>query len=557
MIVFRFRKRGDYRLPKCKAFTALGGVWVAIAIAAAFLIYLGYNAVTQGKARLKEQTENYAHLIAEHDRFGFSVADIILRDVLDELTDDDFNGAMSPTRKQQVHDYLVAHQARLPGIASFSIVGADGIRRVGAVGRDGTNLSDRAYFKELRAGTEFYISKVQNGRASGKPGIHVARRFTRPNGEFGGVIELNLGAEALFFDFYRSSKLGDGAATSLRDAQRVLIRFPDDIHKQIIGETVNDAIGAQISSGSDRGNLVTVDPTDGLKKFTAYERLEGSQMYATVSLPIDRWMNGPWNLALAAISCAAALLVGGVGIILAVRNGRELERARDEAMKAGEERQRLIRRLNTVVEDERRAVALDVHDVLNAVFLSIKLNSQAIARIAKEQATPVMKEITERATTITTCANDLYSRGRTMIERLRPEELDVLGLDNAVEEMVGSCNGSHPTCHFTFESIGDTTGIDPGVSIAAYRIVQEALSNVIKHAGATHAHVSLKVQQGELTVRIVDDGRGFSDDRKGPGLGLVGMRERAEAWGGTVEVRSGPKGEGGMIVARLPVKPSP
>ena len=147
----------------------------------------------------------------------------------------------------------------------------------------------------------------------------------------------------------------------------------------------------------------------------------------------------------------------------------------------------------------------------------------------------------------------MYSRGRTLVGRLRPEALDVLGLDKVVEEMVTSYNQSHPTCDFTFESMGDTTRIDPGVSIAAYRIVQEALSNVVKHASATHAHVSIKSELSRLTVKIVDDGRGFRDSEVGTGLGLVGMRERAEAWGGTVDVRQGPDGEGSMIVANLPV----
>ena len=549
MIEFKIRAR-RFQVRRRTALTGWIAMWFAICAVAALIASLGVNAVRQAKMRIVDQAQAYAHLIAEHDRYGFTLADVILLDMIDQLTDQDVNGAMTPERKKQVREYLIAHRARLPGIASFTLIGANGIRRVGVVNVDGTDLSDRAYFSALKGGQQLYISQVEDGRASGKPGIHVVRRINKPDGSFGGALEMNLAAQDVFFNFYKSIDLGPHATTSLRDSKRVLIRFPEEIKKQIIGQVVHDGLTAQIDEGKgkDRGYRESVDPNDGLEKITAYERLSGTRMYATVSLPVDAPMSGAWWLLGAAAIAAIALLLGGIGVIWALRNGQALKRA-------GEERQLLLRQLDKAVEDERRALALDVHDVLNATVLSIKLNSQAIVSlIAKAPAAPLMDDILNRASTITSCANDMYAHGRSLIKRLRPEELDVLGLDKAIEEMVASY-GSHPTCSFSFESMGIAAGIDPGVAIAAYRIAQEALSNVAKHSGAAHAHVSLNITDDRLVLLVIDDGHGIGADEKpmGLGLGLVGMRERAAAWGGSVVIRPGPNSQGVAVTATIPL----
>lgn len=558
MIEFSILRR-RFQIPKKIAIAGWIGLWFAICAVAGLMAWLGIHAVTQAKTRLIDQAQAYAHLIAEHDRYGFTLADVILLDMIDELTPQDVNGVMTPQRHEQIRQYLIAHRNRLPGIASFTLIGADGIRRVGVVNKDGTDLSGRAYFKALKGGQELYVSQVEDGRASGKPGIHVVRRINGPNGEFAGALEMNLPAQDVFFKFYKSIDLGPHATTSLRDSKRVLIRYPTDINTQIAGQPIHDGLTMRIEEGTDQGYLESIDPNDGLEKVTAYERLPGTTMYATVSLPTDVSMMGAWWLLGAAGFSAIVLLVGGLGVIYALRNRHALKVARDEAERAGAERQRLLQQFDKAVEDERRAIALDIHDVLNATVLSIKLNSQGVSGLLA-QASPafVVDEIRARVETITVCANDMYAHGRSIIKRLRPEELDVLGLDKAIEEMVASYD-NHPNCQFSFESMGEAKDIHPGVAIAAYRITQEALSNVVKHARATHAHVSLKISDDELKVTVVDDGNGMRLDQKptGLGLGLVGMRERAAAWNGTVVMRHGPNSVGVMITATIPLKHAP
>ena len=103
---------------------------------------------------------------------------------------------------------------------------------------------------------------------------------------------------------------------------------------------------------------------------------------------------------------------------------------------------------------------------------------------------------------------------------------------------------------------GDVTALPAGVDVSAYRIVQEALTNALKHAGPARAAVSVRVHGGELDLEITDDGRGGDGDGNGGGHGLLGMRERAKVYGGVFS--GGPRPEGGWVVrVRLPIEASP
>jgi signal transduction histidine kinase len=104
---------------------------------------------------------------------------------------------------------------------------------------------------------------------------------------------------------------------------------------------------------------------------------------------------------------------------------------------------------------------------------------------------------------------------------------------------------------------GTTEPLEPAVELAAYRIVQESLTNVRKHAGADHARLCLHYDRERLTITVEDDGcAGPHHPRPGAGHGLIGMRERATTIGGTLH--AGPRPEGGFTVtAELPLRPSP
>jgi signal transduction histidine kinase len=136
---------------------------------------------------------------------------------------------------------------------------------------------------------------------------------------------------------------------------------------------------------------------------------------------------------------------------------------------------------------------------------------------------------------------------RHLISDLRPAALDELGIDPAVEalvERIASGSGLEITVQsdFDFESGRQATRIEPQFELTIYRLVQEALTNVIKHAQAEHAKVELREVNGVIELTVSDDGIGFDPFVTTEGFGLLGMRERAAIANGSFEVQSGSTG---------------
>ncbi|HEY0847144.1 MAG TPA: ATP-binding protein, partial [Noviherbaspirillum sp.] len=218
---------------------------------------------------------------------------------------------------------------------------------------------------------------------------------------------------------------------------------------------------------------------------------------------------------------------------------RALEQARDEAVKSDAEKRRLIQKVNSAVEEERQNIAVDIHDHLNSSLIIARLESQRILDlVTKHPGSPAAEEIKARAQAVIKLTLDLYELARGIVKRLRPEIIDTLGLRDAVEEMVRYFDKVHPKCRFEFQAEGDFSHLEGDLAISAYRLIQEALSNVVKHSSATTAFVGLHLQEDHQTLHILvrDNGRGFDPKAIAPGIGLIGMRERVYGLDGKLEV---------------------
>ena len=238
---------------------------------------------------------------------------------------------------------------------------------------------------------------------------------------------------------------------------------------------------------------------------------------------------------------------------------RELLASRNEALRADADKRKLIQKVNSIIEDERKSIAVEIHDELNASLIAVRLEAQSIGALAgKAEAGPEVEEIRVKAQAITRLALDLYANGRRLVRRLRPEVLDMLGLHGAVEEMLRHYD-SGSGCRFAFHSEGDFSRLGNELAISAYRIVQEALSNVMKHAGASNAQVTLVLddEHDVLRIAVEDDGQGFDPAVSSEGIGIIGMRERVYALHGTMAVRSAPQ-RGTTVEIALPLtSPTP
>jgi PAS domain S-box-containing protein len=234
------------------------------------------------------------------------------------------------------------------------------------------------------------------------------------------------------------------------------------------------------------------------------------------------------------------------------------DRKRAEAALRGAmaDRTELLRRLVTAQEDERRRVARDLHDGLGQELTALILGLKAL-----EQSVPEDAPGRDRLREVERIVNVIGREAHDLAVELRPTALDDLGLPAALTAYVDRWS-ERTGIAADFEPVGlGGDRLPPEVETTAYRVVQEALNNVAKHAGARRVTVMVSRQGGELVAMVEDDGRGFDPGRDGLGsggrsLGLLGMRERVGLVGGALVIESG-EGEGTVVQARIPLVLTP
>jgi two-component system sensor histidine kinase UhpB len=210
--------------------------------------------------------------------------------------------------------------------------------------------------------------------------------------------------------------------------------------------------------------------------------------------------------------------------------------------------QHLSRRLLTVQEEERRHLARELHDEFGQLLATVTLQLHAAKTVAGEVARSILEE----------CMSILQRAGdqvRSLALELRPTVLDAAGLDAALRWLASQ---HQQRAGITTEVVGHLNEVPGEISIAAFRVVQEALTNVLRHARAQHIWIELNQRDAGLKLTVRDDGVGFDVTRtlertSGLGhLGLLGMKERIEILGGHLEIDSGP-GRGTRIRISLPL----
>ena len=220
----------------------------------------------------------------------------------------------------------------------------------------------------------------------------------------------------------------------------------------------------------------------------------------------------------------------------------ELEQAREE----------LARR---AVVEERLRLARELHDVVAHAMSVIAVQSGVGAHVAASQPEEVGKALAAIEATSRGALTELRRLLGVLRQDSEPQAslMPVPGLAN-LDSLLAEVGKAGLAVRVRVE--GTPAPLPAGVDLSAYRIVQEALTNVVKHAGPAHAQVTIGYRDQDVTVEVIDDGRGAltpaGDGRVGTGHGLIGMRERVAAFGGDLEV--GPRPGGGFrVAARLPL----
>lgn len=243
---------------------------------------------------------------------------------------------------------------------------------------------------------------------------------------------------------------------------------------------------------------------------------------------------------------------------------RELLRRRaleEQAERLLADNRRLANQARQAQEHERRHLARELHDELGQYLNAIALDAARIRDLSAARE----PEIFRIALALMQSASHVYKQIGGMIRRLRPIGLDEFGLPSALEYCVDGWRERLPQASFSLAIEGDFSGLSDALNITLYRLVQEGLTNVSKFARASRVEIFMArtpprsaAEEGppaadEIVVTMADDGPGTDLDQPRAGLGLIGMRERVEAFGGEFHVASQP-GNGFLFCARLPAQ---
>ncbi len=214
----------------------------------------------------------------------------------------------------------------------------------------------------------------------------------------------------------------------------------------------------------------------------------------------------------------------------------------------------LLGRVISAQEEERRRVAQDLHDDLGQDLAALAVNLEAV----RQRLPDASEEVVEKLAQIRGQVADTTDHAYELILRLRPSALDDLGLVPALRAHAERALAEE-NIRFDLEADELTERLPPEIETAVFRVLQEALTNVIRHARASRVRMVLAVRDGVLEALVEDDGRGFDPEKiaaAGPDrqrLGLIGMQERAALCSGSLEIDSRP-GAGTRISMRIPLE---
>ncbi|MDE3057016.1 MAG: response regulator [Bacteroidota bacterium] len=249
-----------------------------------------------------------------------------------------------------------------------------------------------------------------------------------------------------------------------------------------------------------------------------------------------------------------------LGAIEKKRTEQEKERA-IQALKSSQEQLRaLSAHLQSIREEERTRIAREIHDELGQSLTALKMDLLWIQGKIHEAGQRGVKIVDETIKAMTNLIDTTIQTVRRIAQELRPGVLDDLGLIAAIEWQAQEFqHRTNITCRFV--STLREIELDRERSTAAFRILQETLTNIVRHAQATKVSIRLEVEQNIVKLTITDDGRGadtaaIESTSRGAALGILGMKERAVLLGGSVEILSPAEGgKGTTVVVNIPLAP--
>ncbi len=224
--------------------------------------------------------------------------------------------------------------------------------------------------------------------------------------------------------------------------------------------------------------------------------------------------------------------------LIAVSGPPEIRRSCEEANRLAltlrqlsQDNRSLLRKMISLQDDERRDIARELHDELGPLLFGIRANAVALL-----DATPLDNDgLDASAKGILQSVEALQHANRRVLDRLRPLHIQELGLEKSIQTLLHNARAQAPGLKLTSHIDARLNAVDGLLSQTVYRVIQEGVTNVLRHARARAMNIEAAIKDGELIIEISDDGIGFLPDRVF-GRGLTGMQERARALSGTLEL---------------------
>jgi len=233
-------------------------------------------------------------------------------------------------------------------------------------------------------------------------------------------------------------------------------------------------------------------------------------------------------------------------VVIIASNITERERMEEELRHSQSQMRRLAARQEAALENERRRISREVHDELGQLLTVLKIDLGWMLQRLDDGP------LYERAQAMNQVVDATMANARTIARRLRPPILDELGPVPALDWLVEDICKRAGLSHDLDTSLGGQI-LDADAALAVFRICQEALTNVVRHAQASHVDVELRVSEQGLKLRVQDNGRGISRDQVVGSLGLLGLQERVSLLGGQLTIQGTP-GQGTEVVALIPLE---
>jgi signal transduction histidine kinase len=235
------------------------------------------------------------------------------------------------------------------------------------------------------------------------------------------------------------------------------------------------------------------------------------------------------------------------------RENAERRRAEEELKATSEQLRKLSASLQSAIEEERIRIARELHDELGSALAVLKWGLEEISALSIAMPTEEIENMREKLATLTTLIDTTFAAVRRISSELRPGVLDEAGLVAAIEWAAKQFEArTEIICQF--ESSVENFNLSREQSTAVFRIFQEALTNILRHAEATRVGITMKDEGGEFVLTISDNGKGITTQQQSGAetLGIIGMRERAHLMRAEVSITRA-EGGGTVVTVRVPI----